>query len=589
MKLGELITTNTTYDSYFWVKCEQSGNQDITNNRTLINWSCGLYTTHKFYSNAIKMSAFSINGTQVYNGGTYSNFTAEGYQTIASGTLWINHNADGTKTFSISSFTGWLYSNYNYSSTGGSYDLTTIPRQATLTNVPNFTDEENLTINYTNPAGNSASLQVCIAIGWEPIIPYQTDISETATSYTFKFDDEKRKILRQKCTGNSLAVNVILATTIGGSTYHSLLPTTLSIVNGNPTFTENQITYTDTSAVKDITGNPLHIVQNQSNLEVTLKGATPNKEATISRYDITVNGVAKTTTTHGAVNFGKINTASNCDIVVVVTDSRGNTTTVKKQITVLEWSLPVVAVTLERLNNYEDESYLTVNASVSSVDGKNAPTISYRYCESGGAYGEAVSIDNKKKNTLSLDKNKAYVFSITVADVFDSVTNEYTLAKGKFPLFIDTGKNAVGINDFPAEGEALRVAEGVAHFIDGVKIDGYPVADYPVEIGTDGIWTYEKWASGKAVCWGATDTKKIDVDDAYGMGFYNSTPESASFPDGLFVAPPSNISVQNYATLGIIGCYIHNLTKDAVDFFVSSFVSVNLDLRFTIRAVGTWK
>ena len=87
MATSGLVKTNEDYDSYFWVKWSQIGNQDIANNRTQISWSCGLTSSHKFYSNAIKMSAFYINGTMVYGGGTYSNFTAEGEQQIASGTL----------------------------------------------------------------------------------------------------------------------------------------------------------------------------------------------------------------------------------------------------------------------------------------------------------------------------------------------------------------------------------------------------------------------------------------------------------------------------------------------------------------------
>ena len=30
-----------------------------------------------------------------------------------------------------------------------------------------------------------------------------------------------------------------------------------------------------------------------------------------------------------------------------------------------------------------------------------------------------------------------------------------------------------------------------------------PVADYVIEQGTVGSWTYRKWASGLAECWGA--------------------------------------------------------------------------------------
>ena len=68
------IKTSTVYDSYFWVKWE-SGGQDVSANKTAINWSCGVTPGHKFYSNAVKMSAVSIGGVTVYAGGTYSNIT----------------------------------------------------------------------------------------------------------------------------------------------------------------------------------------------------------------------------------------------------------------------------------------------------------------------------------------------------------------------------------------------------------------------------------------------------------------------------------------------------------------------------------
>ena len=316
-------------------------------------------------------------------------------------------------------------------------------------------------------------LQACISLdGSKDDIAYR-DISKTGTSYTFNLTDAERKLLRSATTGNSRTVKFYVKTIIGGTTYHSSVAKTLSIVNANPTFTASQITYEDTDTkITAITGNNQHIVQNQSNLKVTIGSADAKKEATISKYEITVNGTTKTRTTSGTVDFGKINTSSNTEIVITVTDSRGNTVTAKKTVTILEWSLPIFTASLERLNNYEDTTYLTVDASMSSVNGKNTMAISYRYKESGGSYGSADSIENQTEKTLQLDKNKAYIFSITVKDAFDSATAEYAVSKGKFPLFIDTQKNAVGINDFPAEGEALRVAEGVARFNDGIVLCG---------------------------------------------------------------------------------------------------------------------
>lgn len=36
-------------------------------------------------------------------------------------------------------------------------------------------------------------------------------------------------------------------------------------------------------------------------------------------------------------------------------------------------------------------------------------------------------------------------------------------------------------------------------------------ADYIIEQGTSGIWTYRKWASGLAECWGTTDAINVSA------------------------------------------------------------------------------
>lgn len=264
----------------------------------------------------------------------------------------------------------------------------------------------------------------------------------------------------------------MLTTKTGSTTLGSSVKTAKgTITNANPTFTASQVTYADTNeAVVDITGNAQHIVQNKSSLTVYMGVASGNKGATISKYEVTVNGVTKSNPTNASVPFGAVNTSQNTDITVVVTDSRGNKTTVSKTITILPYATPTYTAVLERLNNYEDETYLTVDAAISSVNGKNAVTITYKKKQNGGSYGSATTLTNKTKHTTSCNKDYAFYFSVTVSDKFESVTKEFFLPKGKFPLFIDTEKNAVGINEFPAKGEALRVAGGVACFEDGIVL-----------------------------------------------------------------------------------------------------------------------
>lgn len=124
------IKTSTVYDSYFWVKWE-SGGQNVSANKTTINWSCGVTPGHKFYSNAVKMSAVAINGVTVYAGGTYSNITDYKEHTFASGTLEVSHNADGSKTLTVSAFSGQVWKDSGYltaTAAAQSFQLAAIPR-----------------------------------------------------------------------------------------------------------------------------------------------------------------------------------------------------------------------------------------------------------------------------------------------------------------------------------------------------------------------------------------------------------------------------------------------------------------------------
>lgn len=548
------VNTNTTYDSYFWVKWSEKS-QDTSTNKTTINWSCGVYCGHTFYTKAIKMSAVKINGTTVYSGGTYSNYSV-GNHTISSGTLTISHNTDGTKNFTISAFTGWLYADHDYESKDTSFTLDTISRYATINtftvskkdetsvtvtfttdvtcdyiwyskdngtnwtginitdgtsgsfnitgltantsynfklrvrrkdsqlstdsstytqttynypycnSAPNFTIGDRLTLGLYNPLGRSIKINILGADGSQC-----SNDTITGTSISGYNGDAVKGWLYQSLPNAQSGVYKVEVTygtsviTVDGGTYK---------IKGDEIPTINEIKYGDTlSEVVSITSNAQQIVQNQSNLVVTFDPATPNYHAgSIKKFVFELNGKTITKTTNGGTaEFGKVNSANDLPLKVTVTDSRGLTATKEITITMLEHKEPTAVVTLERLNNYEDETYLTVDGSVSSIDGNNTIFIEYRYKIATDEYTPFVAIPNSQKQTLTCDKNSIYVFNVVVTDAFGTkYDREFILYKGVFPLFIDTEKNAVGINDFPAEGEALCVAEGVARFNDGIVL-----------------------------------------------------------------------------------------------------------------------
>lgn len=72
------------------------------------------------------------------------------------------------------------------------------------------------------------------------------------------------------------------------------------------------------------------------------------------------------------------------------------------------------------------------------------------------------------------------------------------------------------------------------------------MVDYLVERGTYGIWTYEKWASGKAVCWGR-ETFNDTINQAYGS-LYMGDSHQGTFPNGLFNSVPQVCLITPHGT-----------------------------------------
>lgn len=137
------------------------------------------------------------------------------------------HNADGTGSCTIEGYvTGPDGTSLEGVTVSGTQRVTLdkINRKATISSAPNFTEEENPTITYSNPAGNSVNtLQACISdtTGNTIYVPYR-DISKTGSSYTFNLTDEERDRLVDATpdSTNTMQVRFYVKTVIGGSTLY---------------------------------------------------------------------------------------------------------------------------------------------------------------------------------------------------------------------------------------------------------------------------------------------------------------------------------------------------------------------------------
>ena len=175
------VVTETRYESYFFVEWTLK-ETDSQNVRSIINWSCGVVPGHKYYKNAIRMSAVTINGEEVYSGGTYSDITNYEKTIFASGTLAIPHDPnDGTKTFTISGFTGWLYGHGNYTAKSQNFSLPSI------TVYTNCTPPSN--VRFSNSPSFLSPRDGSITVTWNPGIDgTYNPINEYRAYYCFSSD-----------------------------------------------------------------------------------------------------------------------------------------------------------------------------------------------------------------------------------------------------------------------------------------------------------------------------------------------------------------------------------------------------------------
>lgn len=458
------VFDNNGYTLYLDVS---ESNVSSANNTSTVNWTLRIVSTKSLQYGSWDYDgtpySVSIDGSVVASASKSYDFRNYQNLTVASGSKTITHGSDGKKSVSCSASFGNSGTPIGDASASGTFNLTDIPRNATITSAPNFNDEQNPTINYENKAGyNVTSLQACISLtGALADITYR-DIPKNGTSYTFNLTDAERNVLRNATkNSNSRTLYFVIRTVINDNTITNSALRTLTIVNANPTFGASNVTYEDTnSSVVAITKNNQHIVQNKSNVKVNYTSATAKKGATISSYSFSLNGVTQGVTgSSGAVIFGTINSSSDLTLTATAIDSRGNKTSVSKKVTILPYSVPNAIVTLNRLNNYEDTTYLTVDGSIASVNSKNVMTIKYRYKLSGGSYNSFVTISDNIKKTLSLNKNNIYIFNVVVSDSFGGkYDKEIALPKGVFPLFIDVEKNSLGINCFPTKERVIEIA-----------------------------------------------------------------------------------------------------------------------------------
>lgn len=551
-----------------------SATQSIGGNYSTISWSLvGSGSQSQYY----KAAPFKvvIDGEQVYYSSTRINLSNG--TLVASGTKTIYHNTSGSRSFSAS-VEAAIYSMAINVSGSGSWSLDNIPRAAAISTAPNFTDEDNATITYSNPAGTAVtSLKACISWTGGADIAYR-DIDKNSTSYTFNFTDAEREALRNS-TINSNSRNVVfyVTTEIGGNTYYSTLTKTLTIVNATPTFTSSvKDTGAASIALTGSTAGNVSMIKGFNYMECSMI-ATAYKGASIARYRIT-NGANAVEA--AAAQF---NNAESNSFLFEVWDSRGNHNSYTTTIPMIDY-IPLTcnvdgkialstsdstkaSVTFTAQGNFYKGSFgakdnsLFVEYTLLDAEGNtvNKDGVDITEQADNGTYNISFTIDD-------LDYRNSYIVRVDAADAIKNVfTNSKTLKA--IPIF-DWGEN-----DF--------------NFNVPIAFNNIPMMDFVEEQGEQDGWFYRKWNSGIAECWKIYYENNVNMGATNFNGFWYSGTIDVPFPftfTNLPVVTVDGGSTSNMNFVRVFGNY-----QDAASFTVVGLVNTTTNITVTIRAIGKWK
>lgn len=367
--LGNFVSISGSYGARIRIETQLAG-QSVAGNYSVINYQVYVDfngSDAQLDGGWVQSSAgvHYNNGGRVYNyAGNFSNHTV----TMNTGQFTIGHDNNGNASYGMNAHVSVYQSGTTTAS--GSEGLPSIPRNVTISYTSgNINDESNPYIVYNNPAGHAVT-------AWLEL----EDITG-ATQYAvrnnyvsgadFALTTSERNLIRSAMSATN-ATRIRYVTYDNSTGAYGIQDFTINIVNAAPTF--SAFAYHDSnSATTTITGNNQYIVQNTSvlNLDVsTGNKAVAVKGASMVSYTATINAVPTNITyTTSTINtsLGTVDANQNQILSVTATDSRGNTTTVQKTVTIVPYVAPTLDVVATRQDGFGADTTLDFTGHISTI------------------------------------------------------------------------------------------------------------------------------------------------------------------------------------------------------------------------------
>ncbi len=587
----------------------------IANNTSLVGWKLESTGGESVYY-MIAPTTVVVDNTTVYSKGKteWTDRVFPAAKGSVSGELTVVHDAEGKKniTFSLSTR---VYVSSTPMTWTGSLTLTELPRGVTvdfLTCSTAYFDGA-LTVKYT-PKNAEYHNRCIISLGntgvkridlGKKAAAQQTQVlslteSELATVYD----------LLPKTSVGTLRVSI---STYYDSAYVSQVGSTSykDIELTIPTSVEPTAILSVELQNSDPWINSLGIcVRNHTALSIGITGS-PGDGAMIAALGITCGGYS---TSQSKLTIAKITDSGVLGISGKVTDTRARSTADTKEITVYPYNVPSISYIASERGTYSNGWISDENGDDLRVLFKSVLSLA----EQGNTYTAAFNIDGSTVTSAitpasefvdgvdnevyitGVEKELIHALTLTVTDkVGNSRAATITVPSVVIPMEFKSNGKGVSLGK-PSKKDGFECAfpsdfyKGMSLSVDG-ESDPEPITDTVIEQGTNGIWTWRKWYSGIAECWGSL-TVKTDVLTAWGSLYTSGVISSAdaSFPFEFVQAPTVNVSLTNCGTGGFLmvsGMENNPVSKTGVGSFeiVRGTAITDADFKINYTVKGKWK
>ena len=393
-------------------------------------------------------------------------------------------------------------------------------------------------------------------------------------------------------------------------------------LNAPPTFTVSAMTF-DTN----------YVYTGLTTASVDVSSLSAKYGGSITEVKLTIGNQSVTRTNNGTLSI-LLETEGTFTPTVTVTDSRGQVTTkTLETITVNGYTAPSAVFTAERTTSTgvdDDEGeYAVLDTNITFTDvvaDLTAPTVTIDGTPATVTWYSSRATDGTLSGTVNWssltspatvyglidvpDIQVAYSISLTPNDTEGSgLPITQTIASAFYTIDFLAGGHGIAFGQ-PSSRDGFEcnmpttfhdtvdcedvltspdmTTQEVSDFVDSLNVGGGGVAvDLVVEEGTEGIWTYRKWSSGIAECWGKG--AKTMSHYATTGGFYGYYADFA-LPSGLFTSITAHVytsTVGNGFAMPASGMGASTTTSIRV--YALSSISGSQSCTFDMMVKGRWK